>query len=139
MAHICLSLFFAAALVCAQDCQMPPEAGSLTLPRVQARLASGLDEFFLYQRLLDLTPTRPKPGILAADFQKKLEQHPDDARFLYLYGRSLIGKDTPQAIVYLNRTAAAAPKLPWTYTALASVYSSPNFADNAKLLANFHA
>jgi thiol-disulfide isomerase/thioredoxin len=139
MAHICLSLFFAAALVCAQDCQMPPEAGSLTLPRVQARLASGLDEFFLYQRLLDLTPTRPKPGILAADFQKKLEQHPDDARFLYLYGRSLIGKDTPQAIVYLDRAAEATPKLSWVYTARASIYSSPNFLDEPKLFANLGA
>jgi thiol-disulfide isomerase/thioredoxin len=143
MARIYPRLFLAAALavaaVSAQDCQIPAETGSLTLPQVRVQLASGHDEFFLYQRLLDLTPTRPKPGILAADFQKKLEQHPDDARFLYLYGRSLIGKDTPQAIVYLNGAAEAAPRLPWVYTALALIYSSPNFLDQPKLFANARA
>lgn len=143
MAHLISRVLFAAVLaaasVSAQDCQIPPEILDLKLPQVQAQLAGGREDFFLYKRLIDLTPTRPKPGPLAAEFQKKLEQHPDDARFLYLYGSSLIGKDTPQAIVYLNRAAAAAPKLPWTYTALESIYSSGNFADNSKLLANLHA
>ena len=115
---------------------MPPEAGSLTLPHVRAQLDAGREDFFLYQRLIDLTPSRPRPGILAPEFLKKLEQHRNDAQFLYLYGRSLIGKDTPQAIVYLNRAADAAPKLPWVYTALASIYSSRNFLDEPKLLAN---
>ena len=115
---------------------MPPEAGSLTLPQVRAELDAGREDVFLYQRLIDLTPSRPKPGILAPEFQKKLEQHPDDARFLYLYGRSLIGKDTPQAIVYLNRAADASPKLSYAYTALASIYSSRNFLDEPKLLVN---
>ncbi|HEV8042507.1 MAG TPA: TlpA disulfide reductase family protein [Bryobacteraceae bacterium] len=140
MANVIPRLAFAAALagaaVLAQDCQIPPETGSLTLPQVRAQLDAGREEFFLYQRLLDLTPTRPKPGILAPEFQKKIEQHPDDARFLYLYGRSLIGKDTAQGIVYLNRAADAAPKFSWVYTALASIYSSRNFLDEPKLLAN---
>lgn len=118
---------------------MPAETSSLTLVQVRAQLAAGRDEFFLYQRLIDVTPTRPKPGILASEFQKKLEQHPNDARFLYLYGRSLTGKDTPQAIIYLNRAAEAEPKLSWVYTALALIYSSRNFLDEPKLLANVRA
>jgi thiol-disulfide isomerase/thioredoxin len=118
---------------------MPLEIGSLTLGQVRTQLASGRDEFFLYQRLIEVTPSRPKPGTLASEFQKKLEQHPIDGRFLYLYGRSLIGKDTPQAIVYLNRAAEAAPKLSSVYTALASIYSSRNFADEAKLIVNVRA
>jgi thiol-disulfide isomerase/thioredoxin len=140
MARTILRLFFAAALagaaVSAQECQVPAETSKLTLVQVRARLAEGGDDFFLYQRLIDLTPSRPKPGVLAPEFQQKLEQHPDDARFLYLYGRSLIGKDTPEAIVYLNRAADAAPNLPWVYSALASIYSSHNFADQAKLFAS---
>src|SRR5271170_3156244 len=101
------------AAASAQDCQMPAATSSLTLVQVREQLAAGRDEFFLYQRLIDVTPTRPKPGIIAPEFQKKLEQHPDEARFLYLYGRSLIGKDTPQAIVYLNRAVEADLKLSW--------------------------
>ena len=143
MALTMVRFFFAAALLCAavsaQDCQIPSEISGLTLRQVQAKLAEGRQDFFLYKRWIDLTPSKPKPGPLAAEFQKKLEQqHSDDARFLYLYGFSLIGKDTPQAIVYLNRAASTEPKLPWTYIALASIYSTGNFADNSKLLANFH-
>ena len=48
----------------------------------------------------------------------------------------MIGKDTPQAIQYLNRASEADPKLAWVYTALASIYASRNFADEEKLLAN---
>jgi thiol-disulfide isomerase/thioredoxin len=136
MAHTIRGLFFAVAAASAQDCQIPPEISSLTLDQVRAQVDGGRDDFFLYQRWIDVTPTRPKPGILAAEFQKKLDQHPGDARFLYLYGRALIGKDTPQAILYLNRASEAEPKLAWVYTALASIYASRNFADEEKLLAN---
>src|SRR5579864_4538921 len=143
MARTISRLFFAVVLmgpaVSAQDCQIPLETSSLTLSQVQSQLAVGREDFFLYKRLIEVTPSRPKPGTLAPEFQKKLELHPDDGRFQYLYGQSLIGKDTPQAIVYLNRAADAAPKLPWVYTALASIYASRNFADEAKLLRNLRA
>ncbi len=138
------SLLLSAVLLCglahAQDvvssCQPRAEINALTLDQVRTRLTAGQDDFFLYKRLEDLTPSAPKPGILAREFQQKLQQHPDDPRFLYLYGRSLIGKDTPQAIVYLNRAVEAAPNLPWTHSALAQIYSSPNFRDEAKVIAN---
>ena len=143
MTHMIPRFVFAVALasaaVSAQDCQIPPEISSLTLGQVRALVAGGRDDFFVYQRWIDVTPTRPKPGVLAPEFQKRLEQRPDDARFLYLYGRSLIGKDTPQAILYLNRASQAEPKLAWVYTALASIYASRNFADEDKLLANVRA
>jgi len=137
-------LLFLVVLLCklasAQDaayaCQVPAEIKTLTLEHVRLRLNAGQHDFFLYKRLEDLTPGIPKPGILASEFQQTLQQHPDDAGFLYLYGRSLIGKDTPQAIVYLNRATEAAPKLPWTYLALAEIYTSRNFKDEAKAIAN---
>src|ERR1022692_3138785 len=121
------------------SCVEPAEIHVLNLNQVRAQLNSGQDEFFLYKRLEDLTPISPKPGILAPDFQEKLQKHSDDARFLYLYGRSLIGKNTPDAIELLNRAIEAAPKLPWTYTALAEIHASRNFLDNAKLLADMRA
>jgi thiol-disulfide isomerase/thioredoxin len=146
MVGIITRLLFFALLLCrlapSQDvafaCQAPPEVKALTLEQVRARLNAGQDDFFLYKRLEDLTPGIPKPGILASEFQQTLQQHPDDAGFLYLYGRSLIGKDTRQAIVYLNRAAEAAPKLPWTHLARAEIYASRNFKDDAKVMANIH-
>jgi hypothetical protein len=117
-------------------CQAPSEIKALTLEQVRLRLNAGGHDFFLFKRLEDLTPSVPRPGVLASEFQQTLQQHPDDATFLYLYGRSLIGKDTAQAIIYLNRAAQAAPKLPWTHLALAEIYASRNFKDEDKVISN---
>jgi thiol-disulfide isomerase/thioredoxin len=119
----------------AQDsaCAMPPDIRALTLQQVRSRLADGHAGFFLYQRLLDVTPIVPKPGSLAPEFARLLAGQPADARFLYLYGRSLIGKNTPEAIVQLNRAAATAPALPWTWFALADIYASTSFKDLSKM------
>jgi thiol-disulfide isomerase/thioredoxin len=136
LVFVMLSCGLAPAQDVAFACQAPAEIKALTLERVRARLNAGQHDFFLYKRLEDLTPSTPKPGILASAFQQTLQQHPDDAGFLYLYGRSLIGKDTPQAIVYLNRAAEAAPKLPWTHLARAEIYASRNFKDDARVMAN---
>lgn len=128
------------AFAWAQDvvypCQAPPGVNAFSAEDVRARLALGQSDFFLYKQLEDVTPLRPKPGTLVSYFEQRFQQHPDDPRFLYLYGRSLIGKDTPQAIVYLNRAAAAAPKLPWSYPALALIYASRNFRNETKVIAN---
>jgi cytochrome c-type biogenesis protein CcmH/NrfG len=74
------------------------------------------DEFLALKERLDQTPVRPKPGRLTAEMRQQIERHPGDPRYVYLYGRTLIGKDTPEALSQLKRAAAAVdPKLPWVY------------------------
>jgi hypothetical protein len=51
----------------------------------------------------------------------------------------LIGKNTPEAIVQLNRAAEVAPSMPWPYMALAEIYTSRNFGDEGRLLENMRA
>jgi hypothetical protein len=120
-------------------CAEPAEIHDLSLGQVRARLNAGQDDFFLYKRLEDLSPGRLRRGAHAAEFQQQLQKHPNDARLVYLYGASLVGKNTPDAIVQLNRAMQSAPRLPWTYTALAEVYASRMFRDDAKLLFNVRA
>ena len=143
LAYLMLLLVLLVAIGLAQDarspCQVPAEIRWLTIEQVRSRLRAGQDDFFLYTQLLHLTPSVPKPGALASEFQQKLREHPSDGRLLYLYGRALIGKNTPEAIVQLNRAATARPALPWPYAALAEIYASRNFADEGKLLANVRA
>jgi thiol-disulfide isomerase/thioredoxin len=133
-------IVFAGMIAAAQSapfsCVEPAEIRNLSLNELRARSTAGADDFFLFKRLLERTPDRPKPGTLAPLFEQKLKDHPDDPRYLYLYGRSLTGKHTPEAIRHLNRAAEVTPDFPWTYTALATIYSSPNFADGPKRLAN---
>ncbi|MCU1236270.1 MAG: Redoxin domain protein [Candidatus Solibacter sp.] len=133
-----LLVFFLCAIAFAQEpCQVPPEIRGLTLEQIRARVNSGENDFFLYKQLLDLTPSVPKPGTLAVEFERRLK--PDDGVLSYLYGRALIGKNTPEAIVHLNRATELSPSLPWTYLALQEVYASRNFADKAKLLDNMRS
>ncbi len=140
VSRLALWIVFVAVVASAQDtrfsCIEPPEIRHFSLNEVRTRFGTGADDFFLFKRFLDLTPDKPKPGRLAPLFDQKLKDHPDDPRYLYLYGRSLMGKDTPESIVQLNRAAEVAPDLPWTYTALATIYSSRNFTDRPKLLAS---
>ncbi len=72
-------------------------------------------------------------GSHSDEYRKKLEQHPDDPQYLYLYGRALMGADTPKAIDSFNRAIAKDPDLLWTYWSLMEVYTSPNFKNPAKL------
>jgi tetratricopeptide (TPR) repeat protein len=140
LAHLALLVVSLGAIGAARDapspCQAPAEIGVLTIEQVRSRLGAGQDDFFLYTQLLHLTPNSPRPGALASEFEQKLRQHPSDGRLLYLYGRALIGKNTPQAIAQLNRAATVTPALPWPYAALAEIYTSRNFADDGKFLAN---
>ncbi len=135
--HKFLSVIFAtgaAAQGVRPSCERTAEVKALGIEDVQTRLNAGADDFFLYQRLEDLTP-----GTLAPIFEGKLRDRQDDPSYLYLYGRSLIGKNTPQAIVQLNRAVQLAPDFPWTYTALARVYNSRNFGNRAKALESIRA
>jgi thiol-disulfide isomerase/thioredoxin len=115
-----------------RSCQEPADVHNLSLKEIRERLDAGQDEFFLYKRLLDLTPDRPRTGTLEPLFEKKLKEHSNDLRYLYLYGRSLIGKRTPDAMVQLKRVVELDPDFPWTYLEFARVYTSPNFDDRIK-------
>ena len=105
---------------------------------IQATLAHWPDDLFLNRWLIELQ-AKPQTGSLAAEYREKLAKHPDDPRFIYLYARSLVGKDTPAAIQSFEKLIAREPKLPWTYLALTEVYSSAAFRDPAKVAENLRA
>jgi peroxiredoxin len=104
------------------------------LELLRKKLATDPDNLFLHRWLLENRQT--EKGSLAGEYRKKLDQHPASVLYQYLYGQSLLGADTPQAIHQLNLAIAADPKMPWPYHALLQVYASPNFKDTAKLTDN---
>ena len=108
------------------------------IAKIREALAQSPDDLFLNRWLIELQP-KPQTGSLAAEFQEKLAKHPDDPRYLYLYARALVGKDTPSAIKSLQQAIAREPKLPWTYLALTGIYSSAAFRDGAKVAENLRA
>jgi peroxiredoxin len=108
------------------------------ITQIQEALAQSPDDLFLNRWLIELQP-KPQTGSLAAEFQEKLAKHPDDPRYLYLYARALVGKDTPSAVRSIQKVIAQEPKFPWTYLALTEIYSSAAFRDAAKVAENLRA
>ena len=108
------------------------------IARIREAMTQSPDDLFLNRWLIELQP-KPQTGSLAAEFQEKLARHQDDPRYMYLYARALVGKDTPSAIQSLQKAIAREPKLPWTYLALTEIYSSAAFRDAAKVAENLRA
>src|SRR5215471_3341425 len=74
-----------------QDLAPRRRAGEIA--KIREALEQSPDNLFLNRWLIELQP-KPQTGLLADEFQEKPAKHPDDPRFLYLYARALVGKDT---------------------------------------------
>lgn len=71
---------------------------------------------------------------IVAEYKALHEKSPDDARVSYLYGMTLAGHDTPQAIKLFTAALDKQPDFPWPHLSLVNIYSSPNFLDKAKVV-----
>lgn len=112
-------------------------SGTKRIELLLAELAKDPDDLFLNRWYLE--SPQLTVGSLRDEYRKKLELHPGDPRFLYLYGRALMGADTPKAIEYLDQAKAKDPELMAVYLALMEVYASPNFKSSPKLAENMLA
>ena len=71
-----------------------------------------------------------------AEYQALHDQRPDDVYIAYLYGTTLLGRDTPQAIKLFTDALGKAPNFPWPHLQFVSIYSAPNFLDKAKAISH---
>lgn len=74
-----------------------------------------------------------------AEYKKLHQEHPDDPAIEYLYAKTLIDRDTPQAIQLLNDALRKNPAFPWPHEDLIRIYAAPNFLDAQKASANAQA
>lgn len=74
-----------------------------------------------------------------AEYKARHEQQPDNTRITYLYGTTLVGRDTPGAIQLFNEALAKDPKFPLPHLDFVTIYTSPNFLDKAKAISHENA
>jgi thiol-disulfide isomerase/thioredoxin len=67
------------------------------------------------------------------------KDHPDDPFAVFIAGKVLIGRDTPEAIRLLDVARSKAPDFPWPTLNLAAIYASGKRADPDKTKANIEA
>jgi AhpC/TSA family len=100
---------------------------------IQALLRQYPDDVFV--KRADI-PARSYPNTdrdkVVAEYKALHEQHPDDARIDYLYGLTLVGRDSPQAVKVFNAALEKDPSFPYPRLELVHIFSSPNFLDKAQ-------
>jgi thiol-disulfide isomerase/thioredoxin len=70
-------------------------------------------------------------------YQHEFEAHPDSLDTAYLYGRSLVGSNTPEALSVYAQILAKDPDYPWVHLSQLEIYRAEAFRDRQKLAASF--
>jgi len=70
-------------------------------------------------------------------YKGRFDAHPSNLDDEYLYGRSLVGFSTPEALRIYADILAKNPNYPWVHYSLLEIYRSTAFRDRAKLRASF--
>jgi len=92
-------------------------------------------DFFVHTRYQDLVNERGVEGELKEMFEEYMAlrtRHPDSALHLYLYGRALEGRSTPQAISIIEEVLSVDAGFAPAHRTLAEIYGSARFHDPAK-------
>ncbi len=104
---------------------------------IQALLRQYPDDVFVQRSYIQvMSDPDAKRDRVIAQYKALHEQRPDDPRVSYLYGLTLVGRDSPQAIKLFRSALQKAPDFPWPHLQLVSIYSSPNFLDKAQAAAH---
>jgi thiol-disulfide isomerase/thioredoxin len=70
-------------------------------------------------------------------YQHEFETHPDSIESTYLYARSLVGSNTPEALKIYAQILAKDPDYPWVQLSQLEIYRAEAFRDRQKLAASF--
>jgi thiol-disulfide isomerase/thioredoxin len=70
-------------------------------------------------------------------YQHEYEAHPGDLDFAYLYARSLVGSNTPEALKIYTQILAKDPDYPWVHLSQLEIYRAEAFRDRKKLESSF--
>jgi len=95
------------------------------------------DNFFVHRRYQDsklhaFQPTESDVDSFIKEYQSLLEKHPNDPKYLYLYGRALFGQRNSKAASYQEKALQADPNFAWAHLQLATFYASGADRDPAK-------
>jgi hypothetical protein len=93
------------------------------------------DDVFVHLRYQDAINEVGVEGHLEEMFEEYLAlttKHPDDVFYLYLYGRTLEGRMTPQAVSTMEEVLKLDPAFAPAHRTLAEIYGSTRFGDRQK-------
>jgi hypothetical protein len=105
------------------------------LADVQALLRQHRDDMFLQREYIHVMCSIEKDKVIA-EYKARYEENADSAQLAYLYGVTLMGRQTPEAVKLFNAALEKDPNFALPHLGLATIYGSHAFLDKA--LSTFH-
>ncbi|MGI8989152.1 MAG: redoxin domain-containing protein [Bryobacteraceae bacterium] len=145
MTKLSFLLILAAPVVChAQPCEASSQVRDALkdIPKTSARAV--LDKFpddvwahRAYQNTFRQGPVYRQTVI--DEYKTLIEKRSGSPEYLYLYGRTLVGTKTPDAIETFDQALAKEPRYAPAHLSLTEIYRAPNFKDAGKAQAHLEA
>ena len=144
---LALMLLGVGVLRASTPCDLTPETAAFlaSLPAdphairaaIEARLNTDPDNFTLNRLFLDSSVYEKSP--VRERYRNLLDAHPGNLDYEYLRARSLVGRDTKEALRLYSQILAMNPDYPWVHLSQLEIYRSEKFRDRKALDASFAA
>jgi hypothetical protein len=127
--------------------QLPQQTPALTdwqfheqsAAALQALLGQYPEDVFVQRAYISSMGGRSDKDKVIAEYKARYERNPDNPQLAYLYGMTLLGRQSPEAIKLFSAALKADPKFPWPHLPLVTIYSSPVFLNKEQSAAHLRA
>jgi hypothetical protein len=127
--------------------QLPQQTPALTdwqfheqrAAAIQALLRQYPSDVFVQKAYIDSVGGRLDKDKVIAEYKARHEQNPDNAPSAYLYGLTLVGRQSAEAIKLFNSALQKDSNFPWPHLQLVNIYGSPAFLDKEQRAAHLKA
>jgi len=106
---------------------------------LQALLRQYPEDVFVQRAYIGSMGRSSDKDKVIAEYKARYERSPDNPQLAYLYGLTLVGRQSPEAIKLFSAALKADPKFPWPHLQLVSIYSSPVFLNKEQSAAHLRA
>jgi hypothetical protein len=106
---------------------------------LEALLRQYPDDVFIQRAYINLMYSTSDKDKVIAEFKARHERNPDDPQSAYLYGLTLVGRQSPEAIKLFSAALEKDPKFALPHLQLVSIYSSPVFMNKEQRVAHLKA
>ena len=106
---------------------------------IQALLRQYPGDVFVEKAYINSMYGRSDKEKVIVEYKARHEQNPDDAQLAYLYGLTLVGRQSAEAIKLFTGTLQKDPNFLTPHLQLVSIYSSPVFMDKEQRVAHLKA
>jgi hypothetical protein len=106
---------------------------------IQALLRQYPGDVFVQKAYIGSMGGRSDRDKVIAEYKARHEQNRDNAQLAFLFGLTLLGRQSPEAIKLFTGALQKDPNLPWPHLELVSIYSSAVFLDKEQRVAHLRA